>query len=464
MGKYEDQDEILSSFEDDGEELSEDEINRRTDNFLKRVRKHLKVLLNKSRKGTVYTSEQRIAAIDWLGESGEVTAIQYLVKMYRQEKDPAVKAAIAAALGRFKALGEALDDPETEGDAIARLNNIVMYGNFGKRVNRGRLALTQLILMVTLAMLVTAALFVPALLEEDPQIVAARETATQAALPTSTPDTPEIAGMQLQEYYTALAADASTFQQQFLRVTREGGQDCGVPFNNPQPFILSEGGRAENALIEIANSLNMVRDALNTVREPFVQACSQNAAISRDLALEYGATVIEAQRQLSNIPGLFGQVGMEVATQVIVTPTLEPTDAPPPTATADLGAARAHIASLDLRIRQMLEPRGATSLMEVYWGNLREFGSSEGCRQPAPVIPEDYLLPEEIGNSFLQLRDATDSVNLGLLITRQNVTAFAAACSSEDPAEQAAERLQQIATAREAFLSAQAILQALGGN
>jgi hypothetical protein len=463
MAKYEDQDDILQSYED-GEELTEDEQDRRLEAFMKQVKKRLKILHNKSSKGRTYTSEQRIAAINWLGESGELEAIPHLVKFYRQEKDPAVKAAITAALGRYKALGDAMDDPETAPDAQARLEKIVYYGQFGKRANRGRLTMVQIGLVISLAILVSAALFVPPLVKEAPEVVATREAATQAALPTNTPDTPEIVGMQLQEFYTALAADASTFQQQFLRVTREGGQDCNVTFNNPSVFVLSPGGQAESTLVEIANTLNTVYESLNTLRDPFNQACAQNVPLTRDDALNYGSVVVEVQRQLNTIPGLFGQVGMEVATQVVVTPTPEPTAVPEATATPNLTDARTHIASLELRIRQMVEPRGAASLMEVYWGNLREFGSSEGCRQPAPIIPEDYILPEDIGNNFPALREATDNINLGLLLTRQNVTAFSAACQSEDPGEQVAERLQQITAAREAFQDAQDALDSLQGG
>jgi hypothetical protein len=105
--------------------------------------------------------------------------------------------------------------------------------------------------------------------------------------------------------------------------------------------------------------------------------------------------------------------------------------------------------------------RGDATRQEIFWQNLLDFGSSEGCEQPAISVQEDYILPADVGSRFPELQSATENVNIGLTLMRESVSTFSGACQSDDPTEAATIGLQRAQLAITAFNDAQALLDTL---
>src|SRR5689334_3095547 len=104
------QDDISKGFEDEGDGMSVAETERRQAEFQATVQKNMDIIV----KPKQYDANKRREAIRWLGEAGDPDAIPALLKVYQKDKTPGFKEEAAYALGQFKALGEALDDDETE--------------------------------------------------------------------------------------------------------------------------------------------------------------------------------------------------------------------------------------------------------------------------------------------------------------------------------------------------------------
>ena len=100
--------------------------------FQKKVKGYEKIILNPKQ----YPVEKRREAVLMLGELGEVESIPSIVKVYQKDKSPGMKDAAAKALGMFKALEDALYDPdmpERQEYAQTLIENIVLHEAVGKR-------------------------------------------------------------------------------------------------------------------------------------------------------------------------------------------------------------------------------------------------------------------------------------------------------------------------------------------
>src|SRR5687768_11935405 len=195
---------ITAGYEDDVPEvLSFEEQDRRQTAFEQEVARRRLML----RKPKNYPAKERVDAAYWLGEAGDPQAIPELVLVYNKDKTKGMKEAAAYALGMFKALKTAMDDPEMEDEIYATTERIVFRGQFGKRYS-GASMLPQIGLAVSFVVLLIIGYFAGQFSEAN-QIQEAIEAGTAtAAAPTGTPDTFEAAAADLTAYYSALNDDA----------------------------------------------------------------------------------------------------------------------------------------------------------------------------------------------------------------------------------------------------------------
>lgn len=457
------------------EELSEDEQVKRVEAFQKLQKRNMLMAV----KPKKFKPEQRKDAIRWLGEAGDPTSIPALIKVYRKDKTPGMKAESAYALGQLRAMGDALDDPEMEEQAYDLLNKIVLHQKFGKRVNESMFKLIEMGLGASAAVLFIIGMIamflvgIPA--AEEAAIVeeiSVQETLTAAPSPTS--DSELVVQDQLQDYYAQLNHDTNFFQFEMLTAGRGGSITCedlspddDIPLYYSHPsYNLSSNWIDNPRFTPIANKLNEVRDLFEPARQAHANSCSNGQVIVGQEALDLGTNVLNAQAILREASELLSGAGLEVPTAQFASPTPVPTNTPQATATFDLNSANVYIGEIERLITDMTGPRGTTTALVFNWQQVIDSGQMyrEGCNAGAPFIPDDYALPAELVGSFTQLDTAVENVNIALLTTRQASSAFYTACSSGEVPEDAANRLAQASLALNAFAAAQAELINIRGN
>jgi hypothetical protein len=451
MTDFDTQDDILEDWQDEGRpDLTQEERKSREKAFQAAVDARIKQLL----KPKSYKAETRREAARWLGESGEIQAIEALVKVYEKDSTPGMKEAAAYALGQFRALENALDDPDESDKALQNLENIVLYREMGSRhqkPNRGLQLGLGILLMILV--LVGVGINISGIAREEavPTLIAAD------ALPTPTPDTLEWQQERLRDFYIALRDDTDTLRAEFQEVSRpdgRGGQDCTIRFNNPDSVTLSPVAQSNPALPDIAEQLNEVNENLTIAREAFRQACAEGRALTRDEVInEYGDEINAAQRGLADVLPLLEEGN------ITIPPTDAPDDtpqsAPTPEATVDPQVLNTHVRTLEQIINDMTAQRGAASRVQTYWNDVESSGSSGGCNQIKEQIPPNYDVPDEITERLPELERAEESVNLGLELTRRSQDAFFAACEDNTLTQVVGQQQDLITTAIEGFNNAQ---------
>ncbi len=422
--------------------------------FEARVNKQIKIL--KSRKPS---TERRVKAAQWLGESGAPQAIEGLVYVYKRERSNApLRRACTYALGQFKALDEAIErEPgesvemalESEDNAFVSelMVDIALNGATGRRKSIPTRALLgiALLLMLTLAGLVA---FNLSLMRDDsppPDLLANAVAPTHADnLAAETTQTLN-ALSQVRDRLTGINADAGMLRGEFTTVQAGGAFHCDLNFFNPQPVELPPAVAAAHPNIEIiANRANAQIDRISGVRLVRSEACSNDGTMTAALA----GTQLEA---LTGIDGelrsiLDAVINIENDLNVAVIPTATPTTRPedivtdtpePPTITPTPTIApeviSGHLRQLTGIISTVNEQRGANTLLTQYIDDIRRAGVTDGCRLPPPDVPDDYqVTPELLLQEEPLLNSAQMQVNLGLALLRDAWADFAAACDAGD--------------------------------
>lgn len=457
------QDDISSGFDDDGE-MSVAEQERRQAEFQKQVRKNMEIIV----KPKQFDANKRREAIRWLGEAGDPEAIPALLKVYQKDKTPGMKEEAAYALGQFKALGEALDDPETEEEALDILDKIVLHKKFGKRANALPLILGEVALLILAVVLFgVGAVAMGTVAGPRNATRTAMQNLTETARPTATQDTEEIMRSQVLAYYEGLFEDATNYQFQLAAAGRGDSIDCsGELFNYPSVYNLSPmwSGNADYA--RAVDLLNEAHGLLDSVNQPYQTACVNNRAIPQEEALSLARSVIDAQRKLDEALAALNAVGIEVTEQALMTNTPRPTDPAAPSQTPDLSFVNADMISVESIIGDMMATQGAALTLQFYWQQVITSNSiyMGGCNQLPPTIPADYILPTNNQGLYIQLDNAVANLNTGLQLLRDASNAFYSMCSTQTVPDDATRRADQVTTAINAFNSAQAELTALRGR
>ncbi|MEO1162705.1 MAG: HEAT repeat domain-containing protein [Chloroflexota bacterium] len=472
-------DDILDDFDDgDGANkntLSEDEIERRLEAHEQKIEDYRYIITHPKSHPDV---NERRDAVRWLGESGSISAIPDLVKVYQKDRAPGMKDEAAYALGQLKALELELNDPEVEIETLNRLEEMMISGKFEGRTSSTTYLITEFALII-LAMVIFGiggVLYttVGAERRAEAQLAVAQ---TQTAMPTPTMDSREAVNGAIENYYGELAADADFFRVQMAVSTRAIDDiECDIDafVVNPRAYTLTEMWAGDDTLQELVDDLNAVRETLQPIYTAYREACAPTNVsfprIPRDDASAYAETILDVQTEdLQAINANLNEAGIEVNELVFSTPTPVPTD--PAEATEEVTAGGDDgefslddpILDLERLIDQMVQPGGPTTNINFYWDQVvtNDALYISGCNQPEPVIPEDFTLSAEYVGVSEDLTGAVENVNAGLATTRTSISSFYAACETGEVPEDADARLQQAQLAVFAFDTATELLNGI---
>lgn len=473
-------DELLEGFDEPGG-LSADEYNRRIEAYNDKVDKYVRGIRNAKADPT-----KRAKAIAWLGDNAATDAIPTLVDLYENDPSPKVRQAAEQALGQFRALENQVrgsDDPLLE--LQDTLEQIVVYGDDKPAKSSGGWGL-QIGLMLLLVVLIAANVLIPSLMnggtpvDEDPTTIQSDVTPTEGV--TAPPE--QVAQAELSLMRDQLDADARILQNEMLTATRGESINCDATLYNVDSYTLDPAVTESDypALVEAANRLNDGQETLSTAIAIYRRSCAQNIAIQNVEALQQSQAIVNLQRELTEIAGLLATSGVQPA-ELPATATPEPTITPAPTATTgaavtapedtqeadateDSGVTNDEILEQVRRLRFIIDEmngfRGHNTLLNQYWTDIQQTGSTGGCFETPPTIPQDFILEQQfidVTNPTLNaLSQAVANTNLGLTLSRQSWAVFTQACQSGSTGARSAQEITRTDTARGAFDDATANL------
>ncbi len=146
---------------------------------------------------------------------------------------------------------------------------------------------------------------------------------------------------------------------------------------------------------------------------------------------------------------------MTVTALASLTPTLTPT----PTATPGVPLEQIN-RQIGLIASTIGDARDGLDLLDRYWTNIEQGGSTQDCISSPPVFPENYMLPEEMLPFVPELKTVTDLLNAGLELARGSYTTFQQGCAASNMGAVLALGQQTIDTARVSLDQAQIELDA----
>jgi hypothetical protein len=423
------------------------------DAFEAEVRERIKQLASKD-------AEVRRKAAAWLGEAGDPSAITGLAHTYKHDNDKQVREAAAYSLGMFRALQAGLSNDNEH--TLQLLQNVAA----GKRGGRVPIATPTLVkvevgLIALAVLLFVVGAVLPGILNAPPPTegTPTNEQPTQVA-DVSDKDAATLF-QEIRQTLTNVNNDALSLQTQFQAVIQGGTVDCAGFYNNPQPYQLSPNNASQfPQIVALVNDLNTAVSNLASAMQRYDAHCGGQTLT----AAEVGAPMSNVVSVLQSVPTLQQAIAdAEAAVQATEAPTSTPevvnTEGPTaaPTPTVDVRPYRSDM--LDILDRMTL-PDGANSLLSRFWSDAAQ-GSTDGCRDVPPTIPNDVVLPPEVSQASLPLTRAMLQLNTGLAIVRDGWRAFSNACASNTAGAGAAIGLQQTALANEAFAQARAALDGM---
>ncbi len=451
-----DDDDDFNLFDDVESESSADNEpqDEREQAFNKQVDDRIRDLQNRK-----LSIKQRRAAAAWLGESGEPRAIPFLLKTYKAEKDADLRDTIHYALGQFKALKIALDKGGKEQDrALQLIEGIVREGKFGRRlaIPVSTLIRAQVGLVISLLFLLIIAFIIP--LGSSPTVPA---TDIAQAIIESPPD-PITVRADLRAMHQTMMTILTTLEQQSLAPTVDCDSIANITL--PGQYMLNAEIQANYLLLaQAAERLNIAQLDMINAKTSFDELCAAGtpAPLPSEIAQSLAPTFANARATLDAIPPLLDNP-LAIASPVPTTEPPTPTDTPPPTDTPDPNIARKHVLALNQILSDMNSTRGHNSILLQYWTDIRDFGETDGCLTPPPIIPPDYVIPPE-ESAFVppELNDVVASINVALAASRESWSAFLTACADNSLASRAANEIIRTQFARDTFTAAQTQLNAI---
>lgn len=457
-------DELLDIEDDSGEDpfagvkSAEKLVVRTPEEFAAEVDKKIRLLLSPKQD-----TEARREAAFWLGESGEPKAISALRKVYEKDKkNKRVQQAAAYALGQFKALDEAIlrDEGESVAEALGRdenadiltiLEDIALRDTRGKRLRTPtrRLVLFEIILLLTFAGLVVANLVVTNRAPSAPKIAeGSTGSPTQRALDT--------VGFRL----AALKTDSQTLQQELTAVKSTSGRalQCNLPLQSIEALAFT----LPIDLANVSPDLKRVSDSYTTLiskwtvtRKPFDDACKTTPPtisagnIDSTLAAITGLTgdITTLETDLNGVKAnAVGTATVEaeltanaLGTKAIIdqtsnAPTITPTETPTftPTPGIPVERFRTYTSELYTVIDDATGPGGYIPVLETYWTEARDQGTTGGCRAPQPSIPNGYkTLTEEDRALSPELAGIVTLIEGAMQLSQTSWDSFARACNNQ---------------------------------
>lgn len=392
------------------------------DAFEAKVRRNIKLLSSADPK------KRREAAM-WLGEAGDPSAITRLRQLYEQDPDRGVRRAAAYSLGMFRALEQGLNGPNQE-TVVQQLEDIALKGKMGRRVRIPVRRLRQLLvgMLTSLAVLLVFTFVI------WPEIA---DTVGGSGEPISediniTPGAVETGTVEGQA--AALRAASEALRGQYINVLGGGSVDCDTALNPPAPLDTATLPADE---ADEAAELNALLADWQTASEPFNRACAEDGT---------PVTPAEASPQLGILNLILARLDGETPGD-----SQAEDDDPPAEPQTDANMLRPIIARMLDMVDELQTPRGPAGLLNQYWEDIRDTGSTDGCNQPVPSIPADYAPPSDVADLPEDIIISIGLTNTGLELLRQSWAQFTAACGSDNPRAAADAGIQSIRSANSSF-------------
>jgi hypothetical protein len=364
--------------------------------FTAQVDEKIKILRAPKRYST---AERREAAL-WLGDSGDARAIPALLLVYRKDsKNRDVQQAAAYALGQFKALDKAIKRGKDESveEALGRpknehifdlLTDIAINGRRGKKGGTGKWLFLTLLLLLTLAGLIAAIIYLP------DYLAGRAEQRYAERFQGLTGNAAQIAVAQLGILNTDLGADAAALQQQLAL----NALNCNFQFNLPIAYApAATATESLDGLSDAVSTYNAARDRWLEARAPLEAACAaaaedaapQIAQAERTAALEAATDVgdetgaiavqLESLKADADALAIREQQAATATAQVYATLTREALITPTPTITLTPtpGIAVDQInRQIGLLLTRLGDAEGVIDVLETYWTNVRDTGAT----------------------------------------------------------------------------------------
>ena len=349
----------LDDFDDldatDDDEPLDPARQQKLEKFQKNVAQAMKVLGNE--RSSV---DNRIKAAQWLGESGEPTAITSLRQAYMNDSDKKVRQAAGYSLGMFRALQKALNDPKRADEVSQMLEQIIFEGKMGRSSGlKQTIKYLQIILVISFVALIGAGLLMGSGLFGDnlPEII---PSPTIELSDTPVPTIPAIEVMaDIQRLHDDLVFDGELLASRFQRVLRGESQACEVTeFRQPEMLVPPPGFDASSApaVDDLINRLNTTRNELSDLRAIYDESCASGVPIPMDIADTNWTALTGIQGRLNNeIAGIFNNADL-IAGEVVPSLTPRPTATLFPTATLEPSVISRHLLTLQFNIDDMNQP------------------------------------------------------------------------------------------------------------
>ena len=408
---------------------------KRLAKFQANVKQAMRVVSNENT-----SSDNRIKAARWLGESGEPTAITSLRQAYLNSPDKKVKKAAAESLGIFRALQEGLDDPDKAPEVGELLQGIIFEGKTGSVSGFARLVSgLQKLLVVSFILLLGVGIVLNTGLLNDPNALP-----TNVPVPTLvTPNTPvptvhpsnfvdEILAM-----HNDLVFDAELLAERFQLSIQGRDLGCDVTEFRAREEYVPPTAFIPNSfpyVAEFIDKLNTARAELETLRASYDEACETKIPISVEDADRQWGLLIPLQTRLNTEFVTLMESPNFIPGEAIDTPTPRPSPTPFPTETVEPELINQIIATVEFNIDDMNVERGKNTLLIQFWTDLEFAGTTDACRDESPILPEDYpITAEDRIDLPIDLINGIEAYNLGMALSRESWELFEIACSSSNP-------------------------------
>lgn len=258
--------------------------------FLESVRENIKLLSSKDPK-------VRMKAAAWLGEAGEPTAITMLMRVYKDDTDPKVRAAAQHSLGMFRKLEQELKKPD-QTRVQKLLEDITVHGKMGRRlpISVRSLVKFEIALLISAILVVALASILPSLFRQS-----VRTGTQQNDNPISTiaptmenPTAPAVMDKDraalltdLHSTLTKVTNNATTLQVQYQGMLGGGALDCKQFFDTLIPVALSPNNTRDfTDLAAIATDINNLEASFRSAKATYDRVCDNGEKVD---ASEFGA-------------------------------------------------------------------------------------------------------------------------------------------------------------------------------
>ena len=463
--QFDDDFEAFDDFEDFGDDSFGDsgsspepvgltaEQERKLEKFQTRVKRATRVLTSSNS-----SAENRIKAAEWLGESGEPTAITALRQAYRNDPDKKVQRAAEQSLGMFRALERALDDPERAEEVQQLLQDIIFEGHMGSSSGlAGNIRRIQILLVVTFIALMGIGLLTSSGVLSNNALPTAIPTLTPFVSPTPQPTVSPIDFIgELLTMHDDLVFDAELLAERYQQAIQEEPLGCDVTtFRMTDEFFAPTGFEPDQypQVSEFISQLNTIRNDLETLRTAYDDACSGLSEITPAIANEQWTALIPIQTSLSTNFSAMIENPDFIGGEVIPTLTPRPSPTPFPTATVEPSVINGIILQLDFNITEMNQAvTGINDRLIQFWADLETGGTTLACRDETPLLPADYTISEQQRIDLpADLIAAIDAYNFGMQLARDSWAQFRLACNSDDRAAQITQGKTQAELAKTSF-------------